>query len=93
MFGITEFRQTIACSLCNSNFRYDNQKNDHCCVNPRNGLNSYWQMPFKKKCRITAENLAEDTFRLYYQIDYTLTDVGEDCGYFHAQFRRSNPLP
>ena len=63
------------------------------CVNPRNGLNSYWQMPFKKKCRITAENLAEDTFRLYYQIDYTLTDVGEDCGYFHAQFRRSNPLP
>ena len=30
---------------------------------------------------------------LYYQIDYTLTDVPEDAAYFHAQWRRSNPLP
>ncbi len=29
---------------------------------------------------------------LYYQIDYTLTDIGEDVGYFHAQWRRNNPL-
>ena len=29
----------------------------------------------------------------YYQVDYTLTEVPEDAGYFHAQFRRSNPLP
>ena len=29
---------------------------------------------------------------LYYQIDYTLTDVPEDVAYFHAQWRRSNPL-
>ena len=28
---------------------------------------------------------------VYYQIDYTLTDVPADAGYFHAQFRRSNP--
>lgn len=26
---------------------------------------------------------------LYYQIDYTLTEVPEDAGYFHAQFRRT----
>ena len=63
------------------------------CVNPKNGLNCYWQMPFKKKCRITAENLADEVFRLYYQIDYTLTEVDDGCAYFHAQFRRSNPLP
>ena len=31
--------------------------------------------------------------RLYYQINYTLTEVPEDCAYFHAQFRRTNPLP
>jgi len=31
--------------------------------------------------------------RLYYQIDYTMTDVPEDMAYFHAQFRRVNPLP
>lgn len=29
---------------------------------------------------------------VYYQIDYTLTEVPEDAAYFHAQFRRSNPL-
>ena len=29
--------------------------------------------------------------RLYYQINYTLTEVPEDEAYFHAQFRRSNP--
>jgi hypothetical protein len=31
--------------------------------------------------------------RLYYQIDYTETSVPEDAAYFHAQFRRVNPLP
>lgn len=63
------------------------------CVNPRNGLNCYWQMPFRKHCRITVENLADEDLVLYYQIDYTLTEVPSDQGYFHAQFRRSNPLP
>ena len=63
------------------------------CVNPRNGLNCYWPMPFQKSCRITAENLGDDVFTLYYQVDYTLGDVPENAGYFHAQFRRSNPLP
>jgi len=29
---------------------------------------------------------------LYYQITYALTDVPPDAAYFHAQFRRSNPL-
>ena len=31
--------------------------------------------------------------KLYYQVNYTLTDVPEDAGYFHAQFRRTNPVP
>lgn len=63
------------------------------CVNPRNGMNCYWQMPFRKGCRMTLENLSDEVFTLYYQVDYTLTDVPADLGYFHAQFRRSNPLP
>ncbi len=29
----------------------------------------------------------------YYQVDYSLGDVPEDAAYFHAQFRRVNPLP
>lgn len=63
------------------------------CVNPRNGLNCYWQMPFRRSCRITLENIADEKTVLYYQIDYELSEIPEDCAYFHAQFRRSNPLP
>lgn len=63
------------------------------CVNPGSAFNCYWVMPFKKKCRITLENIADDDVVVYYQIDYTLTAVPEDCAYFHAQFRRVNPLP
>ena len=38
-------------------------------------------------------NIADDPMTLYYQINYTLTEVPEDAAYFHAQFRRTNPLP
>jgi len=62
------------------------------CVNPGSGLNSYWQMPFRKGFKITIENIADDPFTIYYQVDYTLTDVPADAAYFHAQFRRTNPL-
>lgn len=63
-------------------------------VNPAGGFNSYWEMPFRKRARVTLENLSPDEVRgFYYQIDYTLTEVPEDCAYFHAQWRRSNPLP
>jgi hypothetical protein len=62
------------------------------CVNPGSAFNCYWAMPFRKKCRITMENIGDaDQMTLYYQIDYTLTDVPADAGYFHAQFRRQNP--
>jgi hypothetical protein len=33
----------------------------------------------------------QDVMTLYYQVDYTLTEVPEDAAYFHAQWRRSNP--
>ncbi|MBN1290588.1 MAG: DUF2961 domain-containing protein [Candidatus Latescibacteria bacterium] len=63
------------------------------CVNPGSAFNCYWEMPFRKSCRITMENIAEKQATLYYQINYTLTDVPDDAAYFHAQFRRTNPLP
>jgi len=63
------------------------------CVNPKSGFNCYWMMPFRKKCKVTMTNIAEKRMRLYYQIDYTLTDVPDDMAYFHAQFRRTNPVP
>lgn len=63
------------------------------CVNPGSAFNSYWQMPFHKRCKITMTNLADEAMTLYYQIDYTLAKLPETIGYFHAQFRRVNPLP
>ncbi|MCA9413813.1 MAG: DUF2961 domain-containing protein, partial [Candidatus Omnitrophica bacterium] len=63
------------------------------CVNPGSAFNCYWEMPFRKSCRITLENVSGEDATLYYQINYTLTEVPEDAAYLHAQFRRSNPLP
>lgn len=64
------------------------------CVNPGSAFNSYWEMPFRRHCRITMTNIADEKSSvLYYQINYTLTDVPQDAAYFHAQFRRVNPLP
>ncbi|HJQ23591.1 MAG TPA: glycoside hydrolase family 172 protein [Blastocatellia bacterium] len=63
------------------------------CVNPGSAFNSYWLMPFRRRAKITIENLDTKAVRFYYQIDYTLTRVPADAAYFHAQFRRANPLP
>ena len=62
-------------------------------VNPGSAFNCYWPMPFRKKCRITMENIDDKDMVLYYQVDYILTEVPADAAYFHAQFRRINPLP
>ena len=64
------------------------------CVNPGRAFSCYWEMPFRKAARIEIENRdPEQAGVIYYQINYTLTDVPEDAAYFHAQFRRTNPLP
>ncbi len=63
------------------------------CVNVRNAMNCYWPMPFKKKCRITLENISGKQAMCFYQVDYTLNELPEQIGYFHAQFRRTNPVP
>ena len=63
------------------------------CVNPGSAFNCYWEMPFQKKCRMTLSNLDDKEMVLYYQINYTLTEIPSDAAYFHAQFRRTNPLP
>lgn len=63
-------------------------------VNPNRALNCFWEMPFRSRAYITLENRHPvNAAACFYQINYTLTQVPEDCGYFHAQFRRVNPLP
>ena len=63
------------------------------CVNPGSAFNCYWDMPFRQHCKITLTNIATEPMTLYYQINYELTDVSAEAAYFHAQFRRTNPLP
>jgi len=62
-------------------------------VNAHGGCNSYWPMPFRRKARITLDNIGGEPAVLYYQITYALLDVPDDAGYLHAQWRRSNPVP
>ncbi len=62
-------------------------------VNPKSGMNCFWEMPFRKHGRFTLENIGPEAQTCYYQLNYTLTDVPDDCAYFHAQYRRVNPLP
>jgi len=62
------------------------------CVNPGSAFNCYWQMPFRKKCKITMQNIDDKEMRLYYQVDYCETAVPKNASYFHAQFHRTNPV-
>ena len=62
------------------------------CVNPGSAFNCYWPMPFRKKCKITPENIDSKDMTVYYQVDYILTEIPSDAAYFHAQFRRVNPV-
>lgn len=63
-------------------------------VNPNRALNCFWEMPFRKRARLTLENRGPvRKGACFYQINYCLTSVAEQAAYFHAQFRRTNPVP
>ena len=59
-------------------------------VIPNRGLNSYFQMPFRKRARITLENQHSNPIpAFFYQIDYCLLDdMPENIAYFHALWKR-----
>lgn len=63
------------------------------CINPNNSLNCYWPMPFRKSFKITLENRAERDLCTFYQINFAEEKVDPKAGYFHTQFRRTNPVP
>jgi hypothetical protein len=79
--------------FCNGWGEYSHVASFPVAVNPHGGFNCYWEMPFRRSARITIENVSAQDAVLYYQIDYTLTDVPVDAAYFHTQWRRSNPVP
>jgi hypothetical protein len=79
--------------MCNSWKTQQNVLAQPINVNPLGGMNCYFPMPFKKHAKITVENDSpEELGSFFYTINYTLEDVPEDALYFHAQWRRSNPL-
>ena len=61
-------------------------------VNPAGGYNCYFPMPFRKGARITIENIGSEKRIFFYQIDYLLEAVSDKAAYFHASYRRENPV-
>jgi hypothetical protein len=55
--------------------------------------NSYWPMPFRKRCRITVTNEGRRRVaNLYYQVDWQkLRSLPADTPYFHARYRQALP--
>ena len=74
----TEFRQLSSLAMC---------------FNPGRGMNCYFEMPYRTGFRVEIENLGDASCNVYYQIDCEQKTIPEDALYFHAQFRRTNPLP
>jgi hypothetical protein len=62
-------------------------------VNPSGAMNCFFPMPFQKHARITIQNDSPNPMpHFFYTINYTLEEVSSDSLYFHAQWRRANPL-
>ena len=63
------------------------------CFNPGKGMNCYFEMPYFKGFKVEIENIGAAPCHIYYQIDCEEKQLPQDTLYFHAQFRRVNPLP
>ena len=63
------------------------------CFNPRKGMNCYFEMPYFKSFRVEIENQSLSPVSVFYQIDCEEKKIDENSLYFHAQFRRVNPVP
>ena len=63
------------------------------CFNPRKGMNCYFEMPYFKGFRVELENIGFTSAHVYYQIDCEEKKIPSESLYFHASFRRVNPLP
>lgn len=62
------------------------------CNNPGKGQNCYFEMPYYEGFRVEIENQGDEC-AVFYQIDCEEKKLPENMLYFHAQFRRTNPLP
>lgn len=71
-------------------FMYDSK---FLSVGSQKALNASFPMPFRKSARITVTNEGEQPIHAYYyNIDWEKhQSLPEDIGYFHAQYRQSQP--
>jgi len=80
--------------FCNADYKeYRQLSSIAMCVNPKRGLNCYFEMPYFKSFKIEIENTGCESCHIFYQIDCEEKELTPNTLYFHAQFRRVNPLP
>ena len=61
-------------------------------VEDGDSYNCFWQMPFRKSCRIEVVNQSTKPIRkLYYNIDWVQKKVPHDTMYFCARYRQEFP--
>ncbi|MFW6154493.1 MAG: glycoside hydrolase family 172 protein [Planctomycetota bacterium] len=82
--GIVNSYQSL---LFTASTHRNNQFNQGCA------LNCYAPMPFRERAVIELVNEGDEDHGQYFYIDYeTVDEWPEDAGYFHAEFRRTNPF-
>ncbi len=74
--------------LFSASTRHNNKFNQGCA------LNCYVPMPFARRAVVELVNESKESHGQYFYVDYeTLEDwPGDELGYFHAEFRRTNPF-
>ncbi len=78
--------------FCNGWGRFAQVNSAMIAANPHGGFNSYWPMPFRTGARLSVENTSDSEVAFFYQVTYEVESEHTSDGYFHAQWRRSNPL-
>lgn len=80
---VNSFQSLLFTASTNNN----NEFNQGCA------LNAYVPMPFRERALIEIVNESGEEHLQYFHVDYeTLDGWPDDTGYFHAEFRRTNPF-
>ena len=61
-------------------------------VAPGRGFNCFWEMPFRRHCRVTMENRGAEAQTLFYMIEGWRGEIPATAGYFHAFYRQEHPV-
>jgi len=79
-------------NIADNQGKYPILNSEYLLVTGYKGGNCYFEMPFKKHCRITIENRSREVRRCYYMISGWKGELPEGIGYFHAAYRQEHPV-